>query len=194
MKVSSEASGECTGGRHQLDPENWLTRYGDQLYNFALSRMGHHDQAEEVVQETLLAAVRSMKDFEGRSTEKTWLFAILRNKILDSFRSQWKSKSHLPLEEEADPERSIFTADGDWANDSLLKTHCPLESKELWQIVQLCLRKLPGNQAKVFVLRVLEEKNSEDVCNELQISATKLAARLYRARLSLARCVSERWK
>ena len=77
--------------------------------------MGHHDQAEEVVQETLLVAVRSMKDFEGRSTKKLGVCHPAQQDF-DSFRSQWKSKSHLPLEEEADPERSIFTADGDWAN------------------------------------------------------------------------------
>ena len=180
--------------RYQLDPENWLTRYGDQLYNFAYSRMGHHDQAEEVVQETLLAAVHSMKDFEGRCTEKTWLFAILRTKILDSFRRLWRFKSHLSFEDEANPELGFFSTNGKWDSDSFPKANCPLESKELWQILQLCLHQLPGNQAKVFVLRVLEEKNTEEICNELQISATNLAARLYRARLGLARCVSEKWK
>jgi RNA polymerase sigma-70 factor (ECF subfamily) len=193
MKATSEATGEPSNDRPLLDPPHWLKNYGDQLYNYALTRVGRHDLAEELVQDTLLAAVRNLDSFRGCSSEKTWLFGILKNKILSHFRTAWRQKKHLPLDEEADPEKLLFTVNGQWKKAVFSAVPCPLESRELWQIVQQCLHKLPSNQARVFILKILEEKKTEEICHELEISASNLSARLYRARLGLARCVAENW-
>ena len=65
------------------DPESWVDHYGDFLYRFALSRVKDPDIAEDLVQETFLAALRSRESFESRSAGRTWLIAILKHKIVD---------------------------------------------------------------------------------------------------------------
>ena len=67
---------------NKLDPEKWISEYGDFLYSFARSRVADQETAEDLVQETLLSAWRSKDRFEGRSSERTWLVSILRNKII----------------------------------------------------------------------------------------------------------------
>ena len=72
----------------QLHPESWMDSHGDVLYRFALARMCNLEVAEEVVQETFLAALSNRAQFTGRSDERTWLVGILRRKIADHYRSR----------------------------------------------------------------------------------------------------------
>ncbi len=193
MTKPAQSTGDRPAVAPHLDPENWLDRYGDQLYNYALSRLRRHELAEEVVQDTLVSAVRSMNSFEGRSSEKTWLFAILKSKIHDAIRREFRRVQNLSLDDEANPEHRLFDQQGKWRTEAFSMVRCSVEAGELWNIVQQCLSKLPSNQANAFVLRVIEEKNTLEICKELQISASNLSARLYRARLGLAKCVADRW-
>ena len=71
-----------------LDPESWVDRYGDYLYTFALFRVQNKATAEDLVQETFIAALQSHKDYKGQAAERTWLTAILKNKIIDHLKSQ----------------------------------------------------------------------------------------------------------
>ena len=70
-----------------LDSNLWVERYGDALYRYTLVRVKNPDSAEEIVQVALLAALQAQKTFAGRSTEKSWLFGILKHKILDHVRT-----------------------------------------------------------------------------------------------------------
>jgi RNA polymerase sigma-70 factor (TIGR02943 family) len=173
------------------EPHQWLERYGDQLYNFALSRLRNHEFAEEALQEALMAAVANIDQFNAKSSERTWLFSIMRRKVTDVIRREWKGRSRISLTDEADPSLLLFNDKGQWKSRSFKPTDCPLENLELWQIVQKCLSRLPSSQADVFVLSVLEEKKSQEVCKELEISPSNFAVRMHRARLGLARCVAE---
>ena len=155
-----------------LEPHNWLANYGDQLYNM-LSRLRRHDLAEEAVQETLVSAVRGLDDFAGKASEKTWLFAILSRKIVDSIRQRWRCRPPLPLSDEVNPETLLFDGRRRWQHE-LGPVPCRLETGELWEVVMQCLGKLPSRQADIFVLSVLEERCSEDICKELEISPSNL--------------------
>ncbi|MBX3423115.1 MAG: sigma-70 family RNA polymerase sigma factor [Pirellulaceae bacterium] len=176
-----------------LAPDKWLHNYGDQLYNYALSRLRRHDLAEDVVGETLVAAVRGIAGFEGRATERTWLMSILKRKVIDCIRKQWHTRASVSLSDEANPEKLLFTTHGDWQHEALRACTQPLELSELWQVVVRCLNKLPQNLADVFVLRVLEQKNTVDICKDLEIDTSMFYRRLHRARLGVAKCVSENW-
>lgn len=176
-----------------VDPNSWLTKHGDALYNFALLRLRRHELAEEAVQETLVSAIRSVKEFQGDSTEKTWLFAILKNKITDLLRSDWNSRSRVSLDDEADPQDQLFDTSGNLKTELLSQSRCELESRELHEIVMQCIQKLPRNQATIFVLKVLQEKKSEEICQDLQISTSNYWTRLHRARLAIANCVARNW-
>src|SRR5262245_48628437 len=69
-----------------LDPTYWLEHHGDYLYRYALTRVRERSVAEDLLQETLLAAMGGFQEHEGRSSERTWLVGIMRHKIVDHFR------------------------------------------------------------------------------------------------------------
>ena len=100
---------------HTLNPENWLEKYGDYLYNYAFSRVSDAATAEDIVQETFLSAYKSKENFEGRASEKTWLASILKNKIIDHYRKtlikdpEQSGKKETPI--------SFFSEDGSWQMD-----------------------------------------------------------------------------
>ena len=176
-----------------IDPSRWLEIHGSALYNFAFHRLRHHELAEEAVQETMLSAIRKSEQFVGYASERTWLFAILRRKVCDTLRRRLVNKTKVSIDDEATPENLLFDLNGSWREGAMANVHGNLESHELRKIVFQCLRKLPRIQAEIFMLRVLEEKETEDICKELDISTNNYWTRLHRARLGLAKCVSENW-
>lgn len=171
-----------TGG-----PETWLNEHGDTLYRFALSRLRDRALAEDAVQETLLGALRNYKDFEGRAEVRTWLVGILRNKIADHLRRAGRQKEEA-TERVFDDRGEWAVAPGDW--------HDPdeqIRQKEFQSVFQDCVGRLPEPLAEAFLLREVEEEDYEVVCDQLEISATNLSTRLYRARLLLRKCLEENW-
>ncbi len=96
----------------------WLNEHGNQMLSYAAARVASRDEAEEVVQDTLLAALRAQKQYEGRSSPKTWLFAILRHKLVDHYRRQ---KRHQNLEFREDVESALFD-NGHWKRTPRLVT------------------------------------------------------------------------
>ena len=81
----------------KIDSEQWVERYGDMLYRYTLVRVKDSVAAEEIVQVTLLAALQSKNSFAGRSTEKSWLFGILKHKIMDHFRQLKNQRAQRSL-------------------------------------------------------------------------------------------------
>lgn len=180
----------------EANPENWVDRYGDQLYGYAVSRLRDANAAEEVVQETFLAGVRHSDQFEGRGSEIGWLMGILKRKIVDYVRIRAKNNKATAYEDEHDPSAQMFDALGNWKAGVLNWSPAPgqqIEMDELRRIVLDCLKTLPPGQADVFVLNVMEEMETDEICRELDISPSNLWVRMHRARLSLARCVGAKW-
>lgn len=177
-----------------LKPEEWVDAYGDFLFRYAKSRLRDRGAAEEVVQETFLAGIRNLHGYSGTGTQRGWLVTILRRKIIDYVRN--RARDHNPLENSgADLEEVIFDEQGSIRQGVLpeIDAENSLENKELWEIVRICLNYLPQGQADVFVLSVMEELESQEICKELNITPSNLWVRLHRARLSLARCVGSKW-
>ena len=77
----------------EIDPDTWVDQHGDALFRFAVARLRDRDAAEEVVQETFLAALRARDRFTGASTERTWLVGILKNKVVDRIRRSVRDRS-----------------------------------------------------------------------------------------------------
>jgi RNA polymerase sigma-70 factor (ECF subfamily) len=71
---------------HALDPTSWLDAHGDYLYRYALVRVRDAAVAEDLLQETLLAAIGSSQNYSRRSSERTWLVGIMKHKVIDYFR------------------------------------------------------------------------------------------------------------
>lgn len=176
-------------------PEEWVDRYGDYLHAFALSRLRSENAAEEVLQDTFVAAIHSLQQFSGKGSQRGWLMRILRRKIVDHIRQRVKRRATVSLDREYDPTPLVFDEQGRWMKGAF-PTISPdqiVESKELWQIIQSCLARIPQTQADVFVLSVFEEMETSRICEELEISAANVWTRLHRARLGLAKCVGAKW-
>ena len=184
------------GAASQLNPDEWVDEYGDYLYRYALSRLRSPAAAEEAVQESFLAAIRYRHQYSGAGAERAWLLGILKRKIIDSFRKRRRDERAVAYEDESDPTAQLFDQAGQWSN------HVPwaelpearLQSSELVGVVEDCLTHLPQGQADVFVLSVMEEMDSEDICRELDITPSNYWVRMHRARLGLAKCVSSKWQ
>lgn len=178
-----------------IDPTSWVDDHGDYLYRYALSRLRDTNAAEEVVQETFLAGIRFLDRYNGRGAERAWLLGILKRKLVDYVRMRARFDRDGSSRDGNDPTLQLFDAQGNW-NPGAFRFELPdraVESRELWDVVKGCLNHLPAGQADVFVLSVMENMDSDQICRELEITPSNLWVRLHRARLALARCVGARW-
>jgi len=177
----------------KLTPRLWVQRYGDLFYQYALRRLNDRQAAEDVVQETFLAAIKSSVNFRGDSLESTWLSSIMRKKTIDVIRKRERARSNRSGAD--DPELNDVSQDQCLnvigASFSIAPSKA-LSDAELREEVQNCLRGIPKNQADVFVLREVEQLEPEAICEMLNISRKNLWVRLYRARVALAKCISEK--
>ncbi|MEZ6102236.1 MAG: sigma-70 family RNA polymerase sigma factor [Pirellulaceae bacterium] len=178
------------------DPLSWLEEHGHALLAFALNRIADRQMAEDLVQETFVAAVKAKQQFRGQSTIKTWLTSILRHKIIDHQRKQSRRPvTHTPdLPDLAD--QQLFNKQGIWKQDVPSWPGDPqatLESQEFWQIFARCREKLPAQLAEAFLLRDIDQINTEEICKQLQITPSNLSVRLYRARMLMRQCLEKNW-
>ncbi len=181
--------------------ENMLADIRPDMLKFARLQLRNDALAEDVVQESLAAALGSLKEFAGRSALKTWVFAILRNKISDALRRQRRSvnvSSMAPEEESLDGafEALFRTNDhwkpesrpGDWAGPEEA-----LRQRQFWDVFEACLEHLPENTARVFMMREFLEFDTEEICRELGINPGNCHVILHRARNGLRRCLEQGW-
>lgn len=176
-------------------PGDWLAQHGDALFRYAFQRLRDRAQAEDLVQETLLAALQARHAFGGRSTERTWLIGILKNKLVDYLRKSVRERPVSELAEGDDEIEALFDAKGrwkippsDWGSPADI-----LEQKQFWKVFADCLAGLPARQAQVFALCEFDGLDSAEVCKAFGVTATNVWVMLHRARLGLRRCLESSW-
>jgi RNA polymerase sigma-70 factor, ECF subfamily len=179
-------------------PALWVERYGDFLFRCAVARVRSVPAAEDLVQETFLAALKSQRAFRGEAPEKSWLAGILMNKIADYFRRQARERSFTDLEFLAEEHGDRFRADGkSWVHKLGPKEWVvpeeSLERKEFWVVLHHCCSKLPALVAQVYLLRELDGKTTQEICDLVGVSPNHSAVMLHRARLALRRCLERHW-
>jgi RNA polymerase sigma-70 factor (ECF subfamily) len=177
-------------------PSTWVDTHGDALFRFALLRVRDQGIAEEVVQETLLAALGSRETYAGQANERTWMIGILRHKVVDHFRKQSQDLSSSHATELDEQQSGYFDSHGHW------KTKVPtwpategeeMSKNDFRRVLDGCMGKLPDSIASVFTLREMEGLGTRKICKILGITATNLGARLYRARMALRKCLEINW-
>jgi len=180
---------------HQIDPNKWIDSYSDYLFNFTISRVNDRDLAKDLVQETFFAGLKSMKNFKGEASERTWLISILKRKIIDYYRkiNSNKGKAEVRMNYNSSSE-----SEGDWLEERVAdpfdKTaEDSLENEELGDAIYNCLGKLPEKQATVFKMKTIEGIDTETICNELNITASNLWVIIHRARTTMASCMEKNW-
>jgi RNA polymerase sigma-70 factor (ECF subfamily) len=184
------------------DPERWVEEYGDYLFKYALLRLRDVSKAEDAVQETFLAALKGGESFAGRSSEKTWLVGILKNKVSDHYRKASREPSFTDLEFYRDQENDQFVSDGifkgEWVQEQgpmewSSEPGAGLDNQAFWKTFHDCAGKLPNNIRAAFSLREIDEIESKEICRQLNISENNLWVMLHRARMALRRCLETNW-
>jgi len=176
------------------DPNQWVDTYADRMFRYALTRLRRREDAEDAVQESLLAALQAKRAFRGDSAELTWLMGILRHKIVDRIRLAARDPAveALPtgeMDEWCGKTARWLHPPKSWSGDPSKLS----EDAEFWQQVRKCFAALPERQAQIFALRTFDELEAEDICKQTGVSATNLWVLLHRARLRLRACLEETW-
>jgi RNA polymerase sigma-70 factor (ECF subfamily) len=168
------------------------------LLRYALLQLRNPAQAEDAVQETLLAALEGRERFSGRSSLRTWLTGLLKHKIIDHLRRSGREQPLVSADDdrsEADAVDALFVEDGHWREfpaqwGSPAKA---FENSRFWSAFELCLQRLPARTAKVFTMREVMEMTTDEICQELDITTTNCWVMLHRARLMLRECLEMTW-
>jgi len=180
----------------QSNPSSWLDRHGDYLYRYAIFRVRDAMVAEDLLQETLLAAIKGCSLFKGVSSERTWLVGILRHKILDRLSEVSRAQPLHITEDSID--RVTFEADGHWksAVAPLAWQDDPyelVERKEFWEVLSQALSSLPARTATAFILREIDRLGTDEICDALNVTPETLSAMLHRARIALRGFLQTNW-
>ncbi len=176
------------------NPITWLNQYGDALYSFARSRVRDSFTAEDLVQETLLAAYRSRKSYSGKSTVKTWLTGILKNKIVDHYRKSTPVRRNENLDSVSND--SLFDEREKWKVKPIDWSKDPArlyESKELLAVIYRCLDEMPENLSRTYTMREMQDFSTNEICNMFGMKKNNCWVILYRARMLLRRCLESAW-
>jgi RNA polymerase sigma-70 factor (TIGR02943 family) len=179
-----------------VNPDTWVDQYGDILFRYALQRVKDTGVAEELVQETFLAAMRAKDRFRGQSTEQTWLFAILKHKIIDYYRRKKPDRSDMDVEDFAETKNPFFSANGKWQIQPTRWDINPIEAyeqKEFMDAFYQCISQMPQRLADAFVHREIDGLSTEEICKLMDITASNCWVMLYRARMLLRRCIETNW-
>jgi RNA polymerase sigma-70 factor (ECF subfamily) len=182
--------------RQDLRPDGWVQDHGDVLFRYALARVRDRAVAEEVVQETFLAALKGKDQFKGQASERTWLVGILKHKLMDYFRKGSRESPVTDLISSEESPEDFFDRNGKWKIEPGAWGSDPadvLEKKEFWKTLKECMAGLPRRLADVFSLREFEGLETEEIRNLMGLSPTNLNVQLYRARVRLARCMDTSW-
>jgi RNA polymerase sigma-70 factor (ECF subfamily) len=170
--------------------------HADYLFNFALGQVRDATVAEDLVQETFLAALKGGERFAARSSQRTWLVAILRHKICDHLRRTCRERAARV--DTTAPRRDDEALDDGllWMHEIVAETQSPtrrLELAEFRENLESALGKLPPRLAQVFQLYEMEERPNREVCQAMNISESNLWVMLHRARTQLREHLAGWW-
>jgi RNA polymerase sigma-70 factor (ECF subfamily) len=205
MPLNKSLNDEASTGRQTfLNVSEWVSLYGDYLYNYALYRVNDADEAKDLVQETFLSGLKGKDAFRGESSEKTWLLTILKRKIIDYYRKKSVQSIQTSIDSEtvAAGYDQFFRNDGDlennWTDEGKPKTWSTdglqrMETKEFYEVLNKCLSLLPRKWAAVFCMKNMEEMETEIICKELNVTASNYWIMMHRSKLQLRKCIETDW-
>lgn len=182
------------------NPKRWVELHANYLFRYALIRVRNATVAEDLVQETLLAALQAKDRYNGEFSERSWMTGILRHKVLDHFRQLKREPTVSPADVIPPELEDRFDDLGVWKHDPALGPQDwgddaseQLQRKEFMAVLKECLGKLPQRSADAFVLREMEGTESHRIQELLGITASNFWVLLHRARMQLRLCLEQNW-
>ena len=185
--------------KNEFDDTEFMSKVRRDMHKFASLQLKDEGLAEDAVQEALIAAHKNRAAFGRKSAFKTWVFAILKNKIIDILRKRKReiSISEFSNDDSDDISDTLFNERGFWhLEERPLGWTAPMESvkdEHFWRVFETCLAGLPENLAQLFMMREFLELESTEICSTLDISTSNLHVMLYRARVRLRECLENKW-
>ena len=183
---------------HELSPpEQWLSLHGDVLYRYGLARVRDPELAEDLVQDTFLAALKAQANYGGQASEQTWLIGILKHKMIDYFRKASRERTQEFDEQVVDEENDdYFDQQGGWKVDlsHWSKPEQSMQQDQFMQVLQQCIERLPKRMAQLFILREFDGMESEEVCELMSIATmSNFWVMQSRTRVQLRHCLDINW-
>jgi RNA polymerase sigma-70 factor (ECF subfamily) len=155
-------------------------RYFDRVYSLVFNQVDRNrDVAEDIVQETFLAALKSAKGFKGRSSAYTWLCSIAYHKVADHYRRQSRERKRMVSGVDVDTIDVSENPGRQPQPDSLI------ESAETRQVVNEALAKLPWDYRQVLILKYVEELSVQEISQIMDRSPKSVEGLLTRSRKAL---------
>lgn len=177
----------------EINTSDWVDLYSDMLYNFALTRVNDHELSKDLVQDTFVSAIKGLDNFQRKSTVKTWLFSILKRKIIDHWRKQESRKtkpmSSLGTDTVTGEERVIERQN----QGAISEIEVNYDNKELRSAIMGCIQELPEKWKGIIIDKLVEERKSEEVCKEHDITPSNLWVIVHRAKIQLKGCLQQKW-
>lgn len=178
----------------------FLAQMREDMLRFARLQLGSDDEAEDAVQEALAGALRNAADFRGEAALKTWIIAILKNKVADILRKRQRlplAASQMAAPDQEGPLPAVFDQRGMWHDAARparwSDPEADLHTTQFLAVFDACLNRLPPQQGRVFMMREVVELGTEEICAELGLTTTNVHVILHRARLALRACLQINW-
>lgn len=152
---------------------DWFESYSDDLYLFIRNKINNHSVAQDIMQDTFVAALKNVHTFKEQSSPKSWLMAIAKRKIIDYFRSYATVFISEESAEEADPEELHM-----------------LDNPVFVSKYNRALASLPRQWRKILTARYIDGKKAEEICNEYAISKENYWQIMHRAKLFVKQKIS----
>lgn len=178
----------------------FLAKVRGEMLAFARLQLGNDDEAEDAVQEALAGALKNAANFRGEAALKTWIIAILKNKVADVLRQRQRRPipaSQLQTDEDEGALPPVFDRKGMWRDASRPARwedpEADLNSRQFLAVFDSCLNRLPPQQGRVFLMREVVELGTDEICAELGLSVSNVHVILHRARLALRACLQIHW-
>jgi RNA polymerase sigma-70 factor (ECF subfamily) len=173
-----------------------------QMFKFAKLQVSDSQLAEDAVQEAMISAYQNIDKFGRKSALKTWVFSILKNKLIDLLRKEKRHTAASQLEEGSNLNGdelidALFMQNGHWQkHERPQKWDQPehgVENKHFWRVFDACLNALPEKYSRLFMMREFLEMDTAEICHNEELTVSNLNVTLYRARLRLRECLEDNW-
>jgi RNA polymerase sigma-70 factor (TIGR02943 family) len=183
--------------------KEWVQMFTDDLFQWAYHKTSSKETAEDLVQETFLAAYKGLDSFKEKSSPKTWLLSILNNKIIDHYRKNARTPKPLKYISEEEGEafiERIFDEKGMWKNLESTANQWTDEEIHLLDndgfnaIMDMCMDDLPVQWKSAVTSRYILEKKSKEICQELNVTLSNYWQIIHRAKLMLRQCLEMNWQ
>ncbi|MFN2395066.1 MAG: sigma-70 family RNA polymerase sigma factor [Bacteroidales bacterium] len=198
ISIASQKYNQMTDAQKKQEIEKWVDDYTDDLYTWAYHKTSDKEVARDLTQDTFLAALQGFDNYKGTSSPKTWLFAILKNKIVDYYRKNLKEKVVGSYDNNREMSDTIFDKGENWAPG-----HAPLnwetddsnllDNVDFVKILKRCLEMLPLKWSLALKYKFFSEKQGVEICQELEVTPSNYWQMLHRGKLQMRECIENNW-